>query len=93
MTIIKALDVVIERDSEGYYIASVPELPGFHTQAKCLDMLMKRIREAIEPCSSVQGQKVSPCVSTVPEHLSIRVIRAAVLSAHAVLSAESVSGE
>jgi len=40
-------DVVIERDSEGFYIASVPELHGCHTQARSLDELMERIREAI----------------------------------------------
>ena len=41
-------DVVIERDEEGYYVASVPQLPGCHTQAKSLDAVMERIREAIE---------------------------------------------
>jgi predicted RNase H-like HicB family nuclease len=42
--------VVIERDEEGYYVASVPALPGCHTQAKTLDTLMKRVREVIELC-------------------------------------------
>ena len=40
--------VVIERDEDGFYVASVPSLAGCHTQAKTLDTLMKRIREAIE---------------------------------------------
>ncbi len=39
--------VVIEKDEDGYFVASVPELPGCHTQAKSLDTLMDRIREAI----------------------------------------------
>jgi len=43
-------DVIIERDSEGYYVATVPELRGCHTQAKSLDVLMDRVREAIEVC-------------------------------------------
>jgi predicted RNase H-like HicB family nuclease len=42
--------VVIEPDEEGYYVASVPALPGCHTQAKTLDTLMKRVREVIELC-------------------------------------------
>ena len=42
--------VVIEQDEEGFFVASVPELPGCHTQAKSLDKLMSRIREAIELC-------------------------------------------
>lgn len=41
-------DVIIEQDAEGYFVASVPALPGCHTQAKSLDVLMERIRAAIE---------------------------------------------
>jgi len=50
----KEFNVIIERDSEGYYVASVPELQGCHTQAKSLDKLMERIREAIELCLEVE---------------------------------------
>jgi predicted RNase H-like HicB family nuclease len=49
-------DVIVERDSAGYFVASVPALPGRHTQAKSLDDLMERIREAIELCLEVQGE-------------------------------------
>jgi predicted RNase H-like HicB family nuclease len=42
--------VVMERDEEGYYVASVPALRGCHTQAKTLDTLMKRAREVIALC-------------------------------------------
>jgi len=48
--------VVIERDGEGYYVGSVPELRGCHTQAHSLDELMERVREAIELCLEVEGQ-------------------------------------
>jgi len=48
-------DVVVERDEEGFYVASVPALPGCHTQAKSLDELNVRIREAIELCLEVEG--------------------------------------
>ena len=54
----KAFNVVIERDSEGYYVASVPELQGCHTQAKSLDTLMERIREAIDLCLEVNGDEL-----------------------------------
>ena len=47
-------DVVIERDADGYFVASVPQLHGCHTQARSLDELMPRIREAIELCLEVQ---------------------------------------
>lgn len=52
----RQFDVVIERDAEGYYIASVPQLPGCHTQALSLDEVTQRIREAIELCLEVQGE-------------------------------------
>lgn len=42
----KEFNVVIERDSDGYFVASVPSLRGCHTQAKSLDELMERIQEA-----------------------------------------------
>ncbi len=46
--------VVIERDADGYFVASVPNLRGCHTQARSLDELMDRIREAIELCLEVE---------------------------------------
>ena len=41
------LSVIIEKDEDNYYVASVPELPGCHTQAKTIDELMKRINDAV----------------------------------------------
>ena len=51
----RQFDVVIESDDDGYYIASVPQLPGCHTQARSLDEVSERIREAIELCLEVEG--------------------------------------
>jgi predicted RNase H-like HicB family nuclease len=48
--------VIIERDANRYYVATVPELRGCHTRAKSLDKLMERIREAIFVCLNAQGQ-------------------------------------
>lgn len=47
-------NVVIEKDADGYFVASVPSLRGCHTQAKSLDVLMKRVREAITLCLEVE---------------------------------------
>ena len=55
----RQFDVVIERDEEGVYVASVPQLPGCHTDGTSLDELMAEIREAIELCLEVEGQ--GPC--------------------------------
>jgi len=54
----KEFNVVVERDRDGFYVASIPELKGCHTQAKSLDELMARIREAAELCLEVQGQEI-----------------------------------
>ncbi|WP_216920264.1 type II toxin-antitoxin system HicB family antitoxin [Synechococcus sp. CCAP 1479/9] len=51
----RQFDVVLERDSEGFYVATVPALPGCHTQARSLDQLMERVKEAIELCLEVAG--------------------------------------
>lgn len=51
---IREFSVMIEKDEDGYFVASVPALRGCHTQAKSLDVLMKRIKEAIELCLEVQ---------------------------------------
>ncbi|MCR4437639.1 MAG: type II toxin-antitoxin system HicB family antitoxin [bacterium] len=56
----RVFNVIIERDAEGWYVASVSELRGCHTQAKSLDTLMKRIREAIELCLEVEGSEIPP---------------------------------
>jgi predicted RNase H-like HicB family nuclease len=49
-------DVVIERDSEGYFVASVPALPGCHTQARSLDELSDRSQEAIALYIEAEGE-------------------------------------
>jgi len=50
----REFNVVIEQDEDGYYVASVPTLRGCHTQAKSLDVLMKRVKEAIALCLEVE---------------------------------------
>ena len=41
----------IEKDIEsGYYIGTIPSVPGAHTQAKTLDELAIRLKEVLELC-------------------------------------------
>ena len=44
----RKFNVIIEKDEDGYFVGLVPELPGCHTQAKSLDVLQKRLKEAIQ---------------------------------------------
>lgn len=39
--------VIIEKGEDGYLLSEVIELPGCHTQAKSMDELIKRTKEAI----------------------------------------------
>ncbi len=43
-------DVVIEKDEDGYFVASVPAIPGCYTQAKTKPELMRLIKDAIALC-------------------------------------------
>ena len=50
-------DILIERDREGWLVASVPALPGCQTQARSKDELLERIREAILACLEEQAEE------------------------------------
>ena len=52
----KEFTVVIEKDEDGYFIGTVPQLKGCHTQAKSLDKLMDRVKEAVELCLEAEGE-------------------------------------
>lgn len=69
----REFNVIIERDSEGYFVASVPSLPGCHTQAKSLDELMERIREAIELCLEVEEDTVESLDFVGVQRVSVEV--------------------
>ena len=43
----KIYNVIIEKGQDGYYISEVIGLPGCHTQAKSIDELLERTKEAI----------------------------------------------
>ena len=55
---IKEFNVIIEKDTDGYFVASIPSLKGCHTQAKSLDVLMERIQEAAELCIEFESKFV-----------------------------------
>jgi predicted RNase H-like HicB family nuclease len=65
----REFSVIIERDAEGYYVATVPELRGCHTQAKSLDKLLVRAKEAIQVCLEAQGEPAGE-----PEFIGIQRI-------------------
>ena len=44
---VRKYTVIFEKDEEGWYVSDVVELPGCHTQAKTIDQLIERTKEAI----------------------------------------------
>lgn len=50
--------VVVERDEDSYLVASVPSLSGRHTQARSMDELLERVKEAIKLCLEEQEGEV-----------------------------------
>ncbi len=55
----KTFNVIIEKDEDGYFVATVPSLRGCHTQARSLDKLMERTKEAILLCLEVEKEVVT----------------------------------
>jgi len=52
----KEFTVIIERDEDGFFVGSVPELRGCHTQARSLDELMERMKEAVLVCLEAENK-------------------------------------
>ena len=64
-------NVVIERDSEGLYVASVPAVPGCHTQASTREELLSRVREAIALHLEDMGEDIEPLEFVAVERVTI----------------------
>lgn len=52
----KEFNMIIEKGEDGYFISEVVELPGCHTQAKTMDELIKRTKEAVSLYLKCQGK-------------------------------------
>jgi len=50
----REFQVIIEKDTDGFFIADVPALKGCHTQAKSIDTLLVIIKDVIELCLEVE---------------------------------------
>jgi len=52
--------VLIEQDEDGWYVATVPEIQGCHTQGKNIPEVLERIKEAIELCLEADKENIEP---------------------------------
>ncbi|MEK6951908.1 MAG: type II toxin-antitoxin system HicB family antitoxin [Nanoarchaeota archaeon] len=51
---------IIEQDEEGWYVATVPDIPGCYTQGKTIAQILERIKEAIEVCLEADEEEIEP---------------------------------
>lgn len=61
--------VLLERDEDGVILATVPAIPGCHTQGKTPSEAMQRIQEAIELC--MEDEDISPNEFVGVQHVEI----------------------
>ena len=47
--------MLVEKDEDGWLVSEVVELPGCHTQAKTMDQLIERTKEAIQAYLGEEG--------------------------------------
>ena len=52
--------VLIEQDEDGWYVATVPDIPGCYTQGKSVAQVLDRVKEAIEVCLEADKEEIEP---------------------------------
>ena len=56
----KKFTVIIEQREDGWYVATVPDIPGCYTQGKTIAQVLDRIKEAIEVCLEADKDEIEP---------------------------------
>ena len=52
--------MIIERDEDNMLVGTIPALYACHSQAKTLPELMKRMKEVVQLCVSVEKNPLKP---------------------------------
>lgn len=60
--------ILFEKDDDGYYVGSIPALPGCHSQARSVDQLMERMEEAIARWLEVEHETDSNPLQGMGRH-------------------------
>lgn len=51
---------IIEQGKDGWFVATVPDIPGCYTQGKTVTQVLERIKEAIEVCLEADKEEIEP---------------------------------
>jgi len=65
--------VLIEQDEDGWYVASVPDIQGCHTQGKTIAQVLERIKEAIELCLETDKRPVETMKFVGVQRVQVRL--------------------
>jgi len=71
------VQVIIEQDEDGMYVADVPALAGCHTQGKTFEEALENIREVIRMCVQELREEGKPVVAHFPEVVGIKTLEIA----------------
>ena len=52
--------VLIEKDENGVYVVTVPDIQGCYTQGKTVAQALDRVKEAIEVCLEADKEEINP---------------------------------
>ncbi len=52
---------LVEQDSDGWFVAKVPDIRGCYTQGKTVAQAMERVKEAIQVC--LEADELEPTTS------------------------------
>ena len=72
------LQVVIEQDEDGLYVAEVPALKSCFTQGRTFEEAMERIQEVIQMCLQEMIEDGIPVDTRFPEVVGIKFVEVAV---------------
>ena len=57
MTKLLNFKTIIEQDEDGYFVASIPAVPGCYSQGKTYEEAVKNVKEALELALEVAKEK------------------------------------
>jgi len=73
-----SVQVVVEQDEDGRYIASCPSLQGCHSQGDSFEEALKNIKDVIEMCIEELKEEHKSLDLRYPEVIAIKHLEVAV---------------
>jgi len=66
---------IIEQGEDGWYVATVPDIPGCYTQGKTISQVLDRIKEAIEVCLESDKEDIEPMKFVGLQQVQVQIER------------------